>query len=500
MASQYLCYDIKGIQSFIFKIPKLKFIIGGSILIDQFDKHDVVELEKPGVKRVFSGGGKGTFLCDESQIAELKGQLIQKAHAIGVDIRFGVNESFSVAAQQADELYAYIPEIHEGRPCPVSGLYPVKDDDAHPVVKKRIYRNGKRIDRYFEDRLLKDILVPDVNSSDLEFFRDVSNESDESRPVLAGSNRWAVIAMDGNDMGFQFRHQVSNLGPERSDQLKLQAWIAEMSHALDECSRVAAIEGIQAVVDAWRKTGEWQSVMDDSGGTVVLPIRPLIVGGDDIVVLCHPAYAIDFVKAATSGFSATSRKFAHLWPATNGQLTITAGILVAPITLPLHTAIPYAETLLASAKTRGREKQETGQPSPACIDWEHITDSVIDTPAAKRQRELVFDDEAVGRRIWLTERPYTMQEFTNLEQNAQQYAKRISASTRNRFLPSMTAGYADRLGFYAMIKKNHPAVFEELNEFDKDRPGSAWSVRSNDGITEQTTGFIDALLLLEQFA
>ena len=35
--SRYLCYDVKGIQSFIFKIPKLKYIIGGSALVDIFD-------------------------------------------------------------------------------------------------------------------------------------------------------------------------------------------------------------------------------------------------------------------------------------------------------------------------------------------------------------------------------------------------------------------------------------------------------------------------------
>ncbi|MEA2061393.1 MAG: hypothetical protein U9P10_12985 [Thermodesulfobacteriota bacterium] len=40
----YLCYDVKGIQSYIFKIPKLKYIIGGSALIDQFDKETVKNL------------------------------------------------------------------------------------------------------------------------------------------------------------------------------------------------------------------------------------------------------------------------------------------------------------------------------------------------------------------------------------------------------------------------------------------------------------------------
>ena len=109
MARQYLCYDIKGIQSFIFKIPRLKYIIGGSVLIDRFDKQDVMSLERPGVTRLFSGGGKGAFLCDDQELSGLKQALISKAHAIGVDIRLGSDASFSVAAQHADELYPFVP-------------------------------------------------------------------------------------------------------------------------------------------------------------------------------------------------------------------------------------------------------------------------------------------------------------------------------------------------------------------------------------------------------
>ena len=60
----YLCYDIRGIQSFIFRIPKLKYIIGGSAVIDRFDRETIKNLMLPqGCERLFTGGGKGTFSC-----------------------------------------------------------------------------------------------------------------------------------------------------------------------------------------------------------------------------------------------------------------------------------------------------------------------------------------------------------------------------------------------------------------------------------------------------
>ena len=62
------------------------------------------------------------------------------------------------------------------------------------------------------------------------------------------------------------------------------------------------------------------------------------------------------MKEVMRVFEECSMKNKHLWPATDNGLTISAGILYAPVGLPLHTAIPYAEKLLNSAKTRGREK------------------------------------------------------------------------------------------------------------------------------------------------
>ena len=59
----YLCYDIKGIQHYIFQVPKLKCCIGGSRQIDEFDKKDVEKIlqEMDGsvscrLKKIYSGG------------------------------------------------------------------------------------------------------------------------------------------------------------------------------------------------------------------------------------------------------------------------------------------------------------------------------------------------------------------------------------------------------------------------------------------------------------
>lgn len=494
----YLCYDVKGIQSYIFKIPKLKYIIGGSALIDRFDKETVKNINVEGATHIFSGGGKGTFICESKTILEkLKDEIIRSAHSIGLDIRFGQDENFSQAAQHADQLYAFIPEMNNGHPCPETGLYPVKKGEkVHPVIKKRLYSGDEKIFRRFENLLLPEILIPGKTTEELEFFHNVKSDDEDGKDgasALGNRNRWAVISMDGNDMGMQFRAQVKK--GLSTDQM--QSWIKEMSLALDKITVTATSAGIQRVVSEWAGSNKGKEAVIKEG-TVTLPIRPLVVGGDDIVILCHNSYAVTFVKETARVFEKESRTKSHLWSATNGRLTITAGILFAPVTLPLHTAIPYSEAILGSAKGRGRKNFKRGEASPACIDWEQITDTVVDTPWAKRQREFMFFDEEIDRVVKLTKRPYTIEEFWAVEEMAGRYGhdrkQKLPRSLRHKIFPALQKGFADRLCFYAEIKKNHPDLFHTLNEFDMKKSG--WTLSKDN--QEQTISLIDALLLLEE--
>lgn len=493
MSQQYVCYDVKGIQSFIFRVPRLKYIIGGSALIDEFDRKTMAEIEVEGATRLSSAGGKGTFLCVSEEAAEvLEKVIVAKAHEIGVDVRIGRGSTFMEASHTADRTYAYLPETFAGHPCQASGLYPVihSKDGVHPVVQQRESRKG-----YFEKELLKPFREIEALSDcqKIEFFHNVDPADREGRKgaqAIGGRNRWAVICMDGNDMGMQFRTHVQ----QRADRDVDVDWLKQMSAALDDCTRGAASKGMVAVIQEWLKK------KPDTQGSVVLPIRPLVIGGDDITLLCHVQHAFTFVKTVCSDFRERSRKHASLWVGTNGELSISAGILFCPVSLPLHTAIPYAEALLAGAKAKGRrmKKGDTG-PSPEALDWEQVTDGLIDTPAARRQRELRFFDPSCGYGLELTRRPYLLSEFSALEEKAQQY-ENLPATIRSDVLPALLLPLKDRLTYYARIRKNHPALFNALQEFEKMGEGtSAWRLEDA-GATEKyyATSVVDALLLLEE--
>lgn len=377
--------------------------------------------------------------------------------------------------------------------------------------------------RHYEEELLKPIATPGALLGDKEqlvFFHEISKETSNGKAgkaALGNRNRWAVIAMDGNDMGRQ--HQA---GKKLSGE-KYETWLGRMSTGLDETSRTACIQGIAAVIQEWAKdlakektkAGDIFEDCRDQDGDITLPIRPLVVGGDDVIVLCHVSYAMTFVKRVCKAFEQHSGVLAEnfggsLWPATGDRLTISAGVLYAPDSLPLATAIMYAESLLASAKKRGREKQRiagkssVGKPVPACVDWESVTEGVIDTPAARRQRELLFFDEDCRETVKLSTRPVTLEEFAEIERLKQRY-QGIPGTIRHGVLRNLRAAFWDRKVYLARLGKHHNDLVGDLQEGDKPRdpPRGRWRRTEADpdaGAKHpvRATPIPDALLLLEE--
>jgi hypothetical protein len=341
---------------------------------------------------------------------------------------------------------------------------------------------------------------------------------DEGTPgfgVLGKRNRWAVICMDGNDMGSQFRWMTDT----NRDEAAMIPWVKEVGKALDTSSRKACLAGMKRVLAAWvddesvrrdLETGKYR----DHEGRTVLPLRPLVVGGDDIAMLCHASHAATFVREACRAFEECSERLAQeaqgkgieLWPATGGRVTISAGVLYCGTSLPLATAIPYAENLQALAKAKGRRLKggRTREPAPACIDFEAVTESMLDTPLTRRERELIFLDADLGsERVALTRRPYTIEDFGALLDEAKRL--RIPGSILHQLLPGLRSGFHDRQVFRWRLGKRQDALFEALEETaDGRRMGdglakSHWR-RESTGVNQwcRHTDLIDMALLAQE--
>lgn len=535
----FLCYDIKGIQRFIFSVPRLKCIVGGSALIDAFDS----KAHLLG-GRIFTGGGRGAFQCASHHVKSLEDELRTWAWDLGLDIQFGCDDELAKAAKNADRFYPYAPLNLEGFPCEISGYLPTKSKGkVNEKIALRM-REGEK-DTFGSGILekMKDRLPDDLKGVHIEFFRNVSPESalDEAEfdwrtdqlhanaaiNSIGRRNRWAVIAMDGNDIGLQFAAFQARAG---NNQEQLVEWLTKMSDCMKQCTRNAFIAATLRVLDQWVEDTELSLCSyynRDNEKTIVLPIRPLILGGDDVVLLCHSMYAFEFVRAMSAEFEresiteAEKSELEELWPASGNRLTMSAGVLFTNLHLPLHSAIPYAEALLKNAKGVYRKKTSVSSistaslpsaPSPAAIDFDVVTDSLLDTPAERRRRELVFiDNELDCKEIRLTKRPYRLDaastDSTNrmndtwgdLNSLANELFE-LPKSIRSQLLPMMRRSWSERVTFLASIAKRYPEIkklfMEEPIENGDWVIGDGWF--DIPGKNRRESSLADALLLLEE--
>ena len=573
MSSHYMCYDIKGIQQFIFSVPRLKCIVGASGQIARFDENFEKQFkadEDEKVKYIFSGGGRGTLECRTLDVAKsISSELIAKAHVLGLDIRIGIAEKFSEAVQHADELYPFCPQPAElqGFPCSASGLFPVAEETGstvHPIIQMRMreakidYLGNSILDSVMKSDSFLDQWPSDFREHEpkltVEFLRNVNPESSDSddeyvderrakagKQSLGGRNRWAIIAMDGNDMGRQFE-MLTDLHPD--DQLPCKLGI--VSEALKKITRQAFEQAFVKCLNLWLancKPDLWKCSYDEGQNRyVVLPFRPLILGGDDLVLLCHSSLAMEFVRTMAREFAKHSKTesdriqkehgFQPFPSVKDGRLAISAGVLFSKVTLPLHTAIPYAESLLASAKGAFRSKdsdastEQSGQPAkfvaptPAAVDWDAITDTMIDNPTDRRRRELVFYDEETQRTVSLTDRPYELNDkterlarngFDKVLQKAQDLAK-LPTSFRAELKIALNQVWNDRMQFLISANKDRSceAIVKSLWEqpgsewaesSDRDKAESGWKIvpdKKTKKKNEQRTDVLDAILLLDE--
>ena len=335
---------------------------------------------------------------------------------------------------------------------------------------------------------------------------------------LGSRNRWAVICLDGNDIGAQHRRAGAVLG----DGDNYRKWLAAMSKALQQANHTAMVAALEAVLVAWAADSDnvtaatrTDRTPDGKQDTVVLPLRPLILGGDDATVICHCRHAIAFVRTFCKTFESESVRLAAehartqtmaLWPATSNRLTTSAGVLFVNSSYPLHSAALITENLLAMAKHRGRASAVLDAPAPSAIDWETLTESFADHPAARRKRELQFVDDDIKREVRLTARPYLL---SDLQETASGPLALALHTLRQASVPrTLSAQLFDtlrkpslerRCDLYS-LKKRHPHIQEALDDDpDPAHCGRGWTMTTGDGAPDiQATSYLDAISLLDE--
>lgn len=194
---------------------------------------------------------------------------------------------------------------------------------------------------------------------------------------ITDKNDWiAVIHADGNGLG----QIVQRIGHDRQN-------FKRFSKELDEATITAAQRAFKEIA----LTYYWYKV---------IPIRPVVLGGDDLTVICRADLAMDFVKffiqyfeEETSRMHCFSEKGQSLF--TEGRvkdrLTACAGIAYVKSSYPFYYAYDLAEALCGEAKKNAKDKPaiREGKELPAsCIMFHKLQDSFMDNYEELKRREL----------------------------------------------------------------------------------------------------------------
>lgn len=205
----------------------------------------------------------------------------------------------------------------------------------------------------------KDILEKDGSRDKYDFASEL-----EKIGCKEGESYISVIHIDGNNMGVKFSKCKDS--QERK----------ELSLKVAQIVQNAFCELIKTIIaeydsKAYAEALDMEKLVDKEGKKL-LPIRPIIIGGDDITFVC-PArvgieYAKRFIEAVNKQEFLSDEQHKHMSEEVKKEgnsiilsktMSCCGGVAIVPLKYPFFRAYQLAEHLCGSAKNKSRENDNS---------------------------------------------------------------------------------------------------------------------------------------------
>lgn len=388
--------DTRSIQKYVFYSNKLKTNIGASYLVENvFTDAAVLAIEECGFANPVTewqdscelamvkeksvdceianiGGGNMLILVRAENIQEKCRELVRKwsekvllmapglktGAAVGYLSLSSDNEEFK---KSLDELYKQLKEnqnnIMPVTDLPYTGLtlecdFCGKTADAQDSIDglpRMIAAEVKakiKAYKYASDNLRRQ--YGDILGNEYEFCNEFENLG-----YKEGESYISVIHIDGNNMGVKFS-MCSSLQERKALSLKI-------AQAVQKAFRRMLTGVVKEYEDGkYNDYLETKKLYDKKTGVKYLPLRPIIIGGDDVTFVC-PArlgieYARRFIKYANEEmvFDINFKTDAVM----KKTLSCCGGVAIVPAKYPFFRAYDLAEQLCAAAKKKSRQNDD----------------------------------------------------------------------------------------------------------------------------------------------
>lgn len=322
MAKYLYGASVQGIQGFIFKTNKLQEIVGASEIVKGIATHFSDNYQPKEIILNAAGNIKAVFTEDACKkvVLDFPKEIMLMAYGITLSQAVVKIEGEKATQDEINQLEQRL-KVQRNKPS-VSldmslNIMELNPSTAKPVVAyKKIKDKSTPLDRATKQKIEANEAFF-KNNPNLKEFKNLSEMSN-------GKNKIAVIHADGNGLGM--------LLPKLKEKgIELSAF----STALDE-----------ATIKAF-----------DRAKSDNMSIRDVILGGDDMVVVCNANDALEFTKNFLEFFEEeTASKL-------GSKLTACAGIAYSNEKYPFHYAVSLAEELCDATKKHAKKINEDLAPS-----------------------------------------------------------------------------------------------------------------------------------------
>jgi len=357
-------YEAKGIQSYILATERLREMKGASALVAGLEQLAVEALRGPSGELMMAAAGSATIRFERKEdldaFASLWPMLVAR-RAPGLQLVQAWAEV--VAGAKPESALAEVRrrlEAERNRPV-------VELPEAGPLLAR-----AGRTGRPAVGRAGKDGSLQDASSREKEKARAAGPEELIAVPTGRdfvedmedfGEGYVAVLHADGNGVGARILGAIS---------ARDAAAQKRFSEALTESTRAAAEAAVR----------ELDLVVGQEKHGKLLPIRPLVLGGDDFTVILKAEHAVAFAAFYLRAFERETEKRAE---ALGGKLTACAGIAMVKSGFPFHQAHALAEALCRQAK-RGAGREVSS------LSFHRVTTAAFDSLEDVLETELGIDD------------------------------------------------------------------------------------------------------------
>ncbi|MFC2640272.1 MAG: hypothetical protein ACFN04_01700 [Propionibacterium acidifaciens] len=404
--------DVNGKQRFIFESPRLRENIGASHQITLLEEWVEDALQRLGINPSWVSRSSGRVIVtvdDETQarsvvrevtlraLAEAPGMDVSGVHARTSSEHFGaadlraLNEAAAEYALQrppTDGRFSRMPFLAGARDSALPAAPPLGRTGEPAADTKEPCSLPSRVKRYEAGTARSHLLGLAPTDEDEKLAGNPTRlermlQPDKGDDSPGGLSRIAIIHIDGNGVGAIMRdlaaamhrippadfEQAVECGPDDADALRefILAVNKNVDHAVEKAFR-----------QAWRDVAGWAR-KDADGKYRVIPVVPVLLGGDDVTVITSGEHALPFAAAYLRHYERTTAEdplLKHLGDHPDdrpGPMTAAAGVAVVRFKFPFHLAYDLAERLVDEAKEVGR----AGSPSVSTLTYHVLLDTTV---------------------------------------------------------------------------------------------------------------------------